>query len=78
METQRLGTALEEAAKRMEASGRRPCLITSPDLRRYVRAFAERRCPSVAVLSFREIDADTNIRPVETVGGPAPAAPTAA
>ena len=42
-------------------------LVTSPDLRRYVRAFAERRCPSLAVLSFREVEASTTIRPVETV-----------
>ncbi len=68
-ETQRLGIALEAAAARMEAVGRRPCLVTSPDLRRYIRAFAERRCPGVAVLSFREIEADATIRPFETVGG---------
>jgi flagellar biosynthesis protein FlhA len=49
------------------AAGRPPVLVTSPDLRRYVRAFAERRVPHLAVLSFREIESSTTIRPVETV-----------
>ena len=44
-----------------------PCLVTSPDLRRYVRAFAERRCPAPGVLSFREVEPTTHIRPVESI-----------
>jgi flagellar biosynthesis protein FlhA len=51
----------------MQARGLPPCLVTSPDLRRYVRAFAERRCPSLGVLSFREIDPAVHIRPVEQI-----------
>lgn len=65
--TRDLGNALELAVKKMERAGRRACLVTSPDLRRYVRAFAERRCPSLAVLSFREIEASSNIIPFEVV-----------
>ncbi len=65
--TRDLGNALELAVKNMERAGRRACLVTSPDLRRYVRAFAERRCPSLAVLSFREIEASSNIIPFEVV-----------
>ncbi len=49
------------------AAGRPAVLVTAPDLRRYVRAFVERRCPQLAVLSFREIEPSTTIRPVETV-----------
>ncbi len=76
--TQALGVALEAAVARMEASGRKAVLITSPDLRRYIRAFAERRCPRLGVLSFREVEADVQIRPVETVSlKPEPAAPAA-
>lgn len=65
--TRDLGNALELAVKNMERAGRRACLVTSPDLRRYVRAFAERRCPTLAVLSFREIEASSNIIPFEVV-----------
>ncbi len=66
-EVRRVGIALEKACARQVAAGRPPVLVTSPDLRRYVRAFAERRCPQLAVLSFREVEASTTIRPVETV-----------
>jgi flagellar biosynthesis protein FlhA len=62
-----LGDALEAAVARMQSRGMPPCLITSPDLRRYVRAFAERRCPILGVLSFREIDPAVSIRPLESV-----------
>jgi flagellar biosynthesis protein FlhA len=66
-EVRRVGIALEQAVARQVAAARTPVLVTSPDLRRYVRAFAERRCPSLAVLSFREIEPSITIRAVETV-----------
>jgi len=66
-EVRRVGISLERAVGRQMAAGRPPVLVTSPDLRRYVRAFAERRVPHLAVLSFREIESSTTIRPVETV-----------
>jgi flagellar biosynthesis protein FlhA len=66
-EVRRLGVALEAAMTRQRNSGRTPILVTSPDLRRYVRAFVERRSPSLAVVSFREIEPTTTIRPVETL-----------
>jgi flagellar biosynthesis protein FlhA len=62
-----LGIALEAAYARMIKSGRAPCVIASPDVRRYVRAFAERRCPQLAVISFREIEPDVTLRPFETI-----------
>jgi flagellar biosynthesis protein FlhA len=62
-----LGDKLEAALSRMQSAGLVPCLITSPDLRRYVRAFAERRCPALGVLSFREIEPSVTIRPFESV-----------
>ena len=61
----------------MENTGRRPCVITSPDLRRYVRAFAERRCPQLSVLSFRELEPGAAIRPIETVSFNAAPRPSA-
>jgi flagellar biosynthesis protein FlhA len=63
-----LGICFESACRKMLATGLTPCVVTSPDVRRYVRAFAERRCPQLAVLSFRELDPGANIRPFETVG----------
>ncbi|HEX7452045.1 MAG TPA: flagellar biosynthesis protein FlhA [Polyangiaceae bacterium] len=62
-----LGVSLEACVKRMTLAGRPPCVVTSPDVRRYLRAFAERRCPSLAVLSFRELEPDVSIRPFETI-----------
>lgn len=67
-QAQKLGLALEAAVKRMMQAGRSPCIVTSPDIRRYLRAFAERRCPELSVLSFRELEPDVAIRPFETVG----------
>lgn len=64
---QQLSTALDKAVQRMSDAGFAPSVVTSPDIRRYVRAFAERRCPSLAVLSFRELEPDVPIRPFETV-----------
>ena len=66
-EVRRLGASLEAASQRQRSFGKNPCIITSPELRRYVRAFVERRTPQVAVLSFREIDPSATIRPVETI-----------
>jgi flagellar biosynthesis protein FlhA len=62
-----LGLALESAVARMVKAGRSPCVITAPDVRRYLRAFAERRCPQLAVISFREIEPDVTLKPFETV-----------
>ncbi|HWA73562.1 MAG TPA: flagellar biosynthesis protein FlhA [Polyangiaceae bacterium] len=63
-----LGVSLEAAVKRMMQGGRSPCVVVSPDIRRYLRAFAERRCPELAVLSFRELEPEVSIRPFETIG----------
>ncbi len=63
-----LGIALEAASTRMSQRGLVPCIVTSPDVRRYLRAFAERRCPSLAVLSFRELEPNVTITPFESVG----------
>ena len=62
-----LGISLEAAVARMVRSGRSACVITSPDVRRYLRAFAERRCPELAVISFREIEPDVALKPFDTI-----------
>lgn len=62
-----LGDKLEAGVSRMQNMGFAPCLITSPELRRYIRAFAERRCPQLGVLSFREMDPSVAIKPIESI-----------
>ncbi len=75
-QTQILGEVLDAAVTRMERAGLRPCVVVSPDVRRYLRAFAERRTPSLAVLSFRELEPNINIQAFETVSiVDAPASP---
>jgi flagellar biosynthesis protein FlhA len=66
-QTQALGAELEGAVGRMQSAGLRPCAVVSPDVRRYLRAFAERRIPNLAVLSFRELEPNVNIQAFETV-----------
>jgi flagellar biosynthesis protein FlhA len=70
----RIGIALEAAVGRLASAGRAPVLVTGPDIRRYLRAFAERRCPQLAVISFREVEPDVQIRAFETVSVPPAAA----
>jgi flagellar biosynthesis protein FlhA len=70
-EVRRVGVALEAAIEKRRNAGKLPLVVTGPDLRRYVRAFVERRAQGVPVLSFREVDGDTSITPVETVTGKA-------
>jgi flagellar biosynthesis protein FlhA len=62
-----IGVALETGAQRMLAKGKQPVVLTAPDIRRYVRALAERRCPNLAVLSFREIEPEATLKPFEVV-----------
>jgi flagellar biosynthesis protein FlhA len=45
--------------------GATPCIVTPPDLRRYVRAIMERKLPNVVVASFREVDPSVPLRVVE-------------
>jgi flagellar biosynthesis protein FlhA len=71
---QELGDKLEAGVARMQAVGLMPCLITSPELRRYIRAFAERRCPQLGVLSFREMEPSVGIKPIESIAFGAQAA----
>ncbi len=66
-QTRMLGDDLEKAVEEMIAAGHPPCAIVSPDIRRYLRAFAERRCPRLAILSFRELDPTISVRPFRTI-----------
>ena len=63
----KVSASFEEANGRLTKRGVRAPIVTGPDLRRYVRAFVERRGATSAVLSYREIDSHTRIVPVETI-----------
>jgi flagellar biosynthesis protein FlhA len=52
----------EKALKKFTAVSAAPLVVTSPDLRRYVRAIFERKLPKLTVLSFREIDPTAQIQ----------------
>ena len=52
----------ERALRKFTAISAAPLVVTSPDLRRYVRAIFERKLPQIAVVSFREIDPSAPIQ----------------
>ncbi|MFT3842391.1 MAG: flagellar biosynthesis protein FlhA [Myxococcaceae bacterium] len=56
-------TGIVEAARRIAARGR-AVLLASPDVRRGLRKLLEGALPEVAVLTFVELDADLQVRPV--------------
>lgn len=62
-----LGDELEAGVSRMQTIGLASCLITSLEHRRYIRAFAEGRCPRLGDLSFREVDPSVGIKPLESI-----------
>jgi flagellar biosynthesis protein FlhA len=55
----------EQSLKKFSAISATPLVVTSPDLRRYVRAILERKIPQLTVVSFREIDPSTPINVIE-------------
>ncbi len=52
----------ERALRKFTAISAAPLVVTSPDLRRYVRAIFERKLPQISVVSFREIDPSAPIQ----------------
>ena len=65
-----LAASAEGALGRFVALGATPVVLTTPDLRRYVRAIFERKLPQVSVVSFREIDPLVPLRVAETLKTP--------
>jgi flagellar biosynthesis protein FlhA len=61
-------TNAERSIKKFGAISANPLLVTSPDLRRYVRAIFERKLPQLGVVSFREIDASAQIQVLDRLG----------
>jgi flagellar biosynthesis protein FlhA len=67
-------TACAEAAmKKFAVLSATPVVVTSPDIRRYVRALFERRLPQLGVLSFRELDSSVSLHVLDRISsGAAP------
>jgi type III secretion protein V len=52
------------ALQPMVAQGKRPVVLTNPEIRRFVRKLLETDLPQVAVLSYDELPADLTIQPM--------------
>ena len=52
------------ALQPMVAQGKRPVILTNPDVRRFVRKLIETDLPSAAVLSYDELPPDLTIQPM--------------
>jgi flagellar biosynthesis protein FlhA len=68
-----LTATAERSMAKFAAAQAAPLVITSPDLRRYVRAIFERKLPQMSVVSFREIDPSVSLRVLDRLAPAAPA-----
>ena len=59
-----------EQVEKMILDNRRPAILVSPQIRRYVRNFIEPILPDVAILSFSELTSDTDLNTVGSVQFP--------
>ena len=59
--------ALKEATGNLSSHASSPVLLAPMDIRRFMRKVVERDFPTLAVLSFQELTADTNIQPLERI-----------
>ena len=53
--------SIGENIEKMIVDNRRPTLLVSPQIRRYVRNFIEPVLPNVSVLSYSELTSDTHL-----------------
>ncbi len=59
--------ALKGATGTLSSHASTPVLLAPMDIRRFMRKVVERDFPTLAVLSFQELTADTNIQPLERI-----------
>ena len=62
--------SIGENIEKMVLDNRRPAILVSPQIRRYVRSFIEPVLPDVSVLSFSELTSDTNLNTVGSINYP--------
>ena len=60
-------TAIARAVQPVAKAGVRPLILTSAEIRRYVRKLIEEDLPEVAVVSFQELPAQLSIQPLGRV-----------
>ncbi len=65
--SQKLLTALKQAAERMAGRGHQPVILCSPSLRRHLRKLTDRILHAVPVLGLNEIDSIVRLQAVETI-----------
>ena len=65
--SQKLLTALKQAAERVAARGQQPVVLCSPVLRRHIRRLTDRILRTVPVLGLNEIDAMVQLQSLDTI-----------
>ena len=65
---ERMQQSLAEAVQRQEAAGQPAVLLTSPQLRVWLRRLTRNTAPNLVVLSYNEVPDDRQVRIVATVG----------
>ena len=65
--SQKLLTALKQAAERVAARGQQPVVLCSPALRRHIRRLTDRILRTVPVLGLNEIDAMVQLQSLDTI-----------
>jgi type III secretion protein V len=65
--SRRLLEAIKRTIGDLSASAQRPVLLTSMDIRRYVRKMIEQDLYDLAVISYQELTQDINIQPLARI-----------
>lgn len=65
--SQKLLSAMKQAAERVAARGQQPVVLCSPALRRHLRRLTDRVLHTVPVLSLNEIDAMVQLQSLDTI-----------
>ncbi len=68
-------TMVEKSLPKFAALAVNPCVVSPPDVRRFIRAIFERKIPQVSVISFREVEPSFQLRVIETLSSPAGSVP---
>ncbi len=66
---------VEKSLPKFAALAVNPCVVSPPDVRRFIRAIFERKIPQVSVISFREVEPSFQLRVIETLSSPAGSVP---
>jgi len=65
---QRLVNSVQQGVETFSARGLLPVLLTSPNVRRYVRQLVGRYVPQLAVLSYNEVAEGVKVQSLGVIG----------